>query len=120
MDNHIVLVGKMARDPELRHVGATSTPTVRFTLTVYRSWMNKQTREKKDEIAHYEVVAFGDLAVNLCESTQRDDTIIVTGKLAQRVFDNNGHPLTVIEVLAQHIGIDLLSQSVPLDEESVV
>ena len=46
MLNHIVIMGRFTRDPELRRTGS-GTAVTSFTLAVDRDFPNKQTGEKE-------------------------------------------------------------------------
>ncbi|MEF9990710.1 MAG: single-stranded DNA-binding protein [Romboutsia sp.] len=39
--NNVVLLGRLTKDPELRYVGKSQTPMVKFTLAVERKYKNK-------------------------------------------------------------------------------
>ena len=45
MLNHIVLMGRLTRDPELRHTGS-GIPVASFSLAVDRDFANKETGER--------------------------------------------------------------------------
>ena len=45
MLNHIVLMGRLTRDPELRHT-STGTPVASFRLAVDRDFASKETGER--------------------------------------------------------------------------
>ena len=48
MLNHIVIMGRLARDPELRHT-QTGTPVASFTLAVDRDFKDKNTGERQTD-----------------------------------------------------------------------
>ena len=48
MLNHITIMGRLTRDPELRRTGS-GVPVASFTLAVDRDIANKQTGEKETD-----------------------------------------------------------------------
>ena len=51
MLNRIILMGRLTRDPELRHT-QTGTPVASFSLAVDRDFKDKQTGEKAVSYTH--------------------------------------------------------------------
>ena len=114
-DNAITLIGTLTRDPTLFTVGR-GTQMCRFTLAMSHQYKDGGT--KKTQTNYYEVRSFSDLAINFVESCRRGDSVIVVGKLSQHTHDDAGKPSTVVEIFAQHIGLDFLKQSTPFDEST--
>ncbi len=114
-DNALTLIGTLTRDPTISTVGR-GTRMCRFTLAMSHQY--KEGDVKKTQTNYYEVRSFADLAVNFAESCRRGDSVIVVGKLSQHTHIDSGKPSTVVEIFAQHIGLDFLQQSTPFDESA--
>ena len=48
--NHVVLVGRLTRDPELRYIPGSNTPVATFTLAIDRDYKNKDGSTTTDFI----------------------------------------------------------------------
>ena len=48
MLNHITIMGRLTRDPELRYT-QTQTPVASFTLAVDRDYSNRDTNERQTD-----------------------------------------------------------------------
>ena len=53
--NHVVLVGRLTKDPELRYIAGSGTPVANFTLAVDRELLKKDGTKETDFIP-YEVM----------------------------------------------------------------
>ncbi len=104
--NTVTLVGNVTRDPELRFT-PTGQPTATFGLAVNRRWQNRQTQEWEEATSFFDVVCWREMAENSAESLQRGSRVIVTGRLEQRTWENNGEKKSKIEIVADEIGPSL-------------
>ena len=59
MLNHIVLMGRLTRDPELRHTGS-GLAVASFSLAVLRDWKDKDGNSRRSAEVVAEHVYFGD------------------------------------------------------------
>jgi single-strand DNA-binding protein len=92
MLNHIVLQGRLTRDPELRHTG-TGTAVASFTLAVDRDY----NREEVDFIA---CVAWRNSAEFVEKYFHKGDMMIVSGRLQIREYtDKAGNRRRTAEVV---------------------
>lgn len=48
--NHVVLVGRLTRDPELRYIPGTGTPVTKFSIAVDRDYKKKDGTKETDFI----------------------------------------------------------------------
>lgn len=48
--NHVVLVGRLTKDPELRYIPGTGTPVASFTLAINREYTKKDGTQEADFI----------------------------------------------------------------------
>lgn len=105
--NSIVLVGNVARDPELRFT-PTGQATATFGLAVNKRWQNRQTQEWEESVSFFDVVCWREMAENVCESVTRGSRVIVEGRLEQRSWETDkGEKRFKVEVVADEIGPSL-------------
>lgn len=101
--NAVTFVGNVTKDPELRFT-PTGLATVTFGLAVNESYKNKQG-EWEEKTSFVDVVCWREMAENVSESVIRGTRVIVTGKLAQRNWQNEaGEPRSKLQVNADEIG----------------
>jgi single-strand DNA-binding protein len=104
--NAITLVGNVTKDPELRFT-PTGQATLTFGLAVNRRWQNRQTNEWEEQTSYFDVVCWREMAENVSESLTRGSRVIVTGRLEQRSWEQEGERRTRIEVIADELGPSL-------------
>ena len=80
MLNHIVLMGRLTRDPELRHTG-TGTAVASFTLAVDRDFKNQNGEKETDFI---DIVAWRSTAEYVSKYFTKGRMAVVTGRLQIR------------------------------------
>lgn len=112
MDNSVTIVGRVLRPPLMSTSGEDKTPRTRLTLVVTRRWNDMRTKEPKSSQSFFEVSCFGELAENVKESCTVDDEIVVMGKLTYREFTEHGNKNTRVEILADHVALNLTHGSI--------
>ena len=101
MLNHIVIMGRLARDPELRHT-TTGTPVASFRLAVDRDFKDKTTGERATD--WIDVVAWRGTAEFVTRYFTKGRMAVVEGRLQVRNWtDKNNQPRTTAEVVADNI-----------------
>lgn len=99
--NRVVLVGRMVRDPELRHTPAGAA-VCSFSLANGRSYT--QGSEKKEQTSYFDIVAWSKLGELIAEYCKKGTQIAVEGRLQQRTWnDSEGNRKSKIEVVADNI-----------------
>ena len=81
MLNHIVLMGRLTKDPELRSTG-TGTPVASFRLAVDRDFGNRETGEKQTDFI--DVVAWRHTAEFVSRYFSKGRMAVVSGRLQSR------------------------------------
>ena len=101
MLNHIVIMGRLARDPELRHT-QTGTPVASFTLAVDRDFKDKNTGERTTD--WIDVVAWRGTAEFVSRYFAKGRMAVVEGRLQIRDWtDKDGNKRRAAEVVADNI-----------------
>ena len=99
--NKIVLMGRMTRDPELRHT-QTGTPVASFTLACDRDFKDKQTGEKETDFI--DVVAWRQTGEFVSRHFAKGRMAVVEGRLQIRGWtDKEGHKRRNAEVVADNV-----------------
>src|ERR671929_1062658 len=105
--NTVTLVGNITRDPELRFTN-TGQATATFGLAVNRSWVDRQSNERRESTSFFDVVCWREMAENVSESLQKGSRVVVTGRLEQRSWETpEGERRSKIEVIADEVGPSL-------------
>ncbi len=100
MLNHIVIMGRLVADPELRTTpGGVTVATVR--LAVDRDFKNKQTGERETDFIN--VVAWRQTAEFISRYFTKGRMAVVEGRLQIRPYtDRDGNKRTAAEVVAEN------------------
>lgn len=100
MLNHITIMGRMTREPELRRT-AQGTAVVSFTLAVDRDFQSGGSERQTDFI---EVVAWKGTAEFISKYFHKGSMTVVSGRLQMRKWtDNNGNNRISAEVVADNV-----------------
>lgn len=100
MLNHIVIMGRLVRDPELRHT-AQGTPVVSFTLAVDRDYQSGGSEKQTDFI---ECVAWRGTADFVSRYFHKGSMAVVSGRLQMRAWtDKNDNKRVSAEVVADSV-----------------
>ena len=101
MLNHVVIMGRMVRDPELRQLD-NGTSVTSFSVAVDRNYVDKTTNERQADFLH--VVAWRQTAEFVCKYFHQGDMIALEGSLQSRKYtDKDGNNRTAIEIVASNI-----------------
>ena len=98
--NHISIMGRLVRDPELRHT-QSGTPVVSFTLSVDRDFKTQSGEKETDFI---DVVAWRSTAEFVSKYFSKGRMAIVAGRLETRNWkDKEGNSRKAVEVVAESV-----------------
>jgi len=84
MVNIVVLVGRLVKDPELRHAG--ETPVCNFVLAVDRNFKNSEGEREADFLP---VVVWRKLAEICAEHLKKGRLVAVTGRIQVRHWEDD-------------------------------
>ncbi len=104
--NSITLVGNVTRDPELRFT-PSGQANARFGLAVNRRWQDRASGEWQEATSFFDVVCWREMAENASESLSKGSRVIVSGRLEQRSWEQEGQKRSAVEVIADEIGPSL-------------
>lgn len=98
MINKVILMGRLTKDPELRHTGA-GTPVCSFSLAINNGYGENQTTD------FINCVAWNKTAEFVAKYFQKGSMIIVIGKIGSRSWDGpDGKKHYATEVVASEVG----------------
>ena len=101
MLNRIILMGRLTRDPELRHT-QTGTPVASFSLAVDRDFKDKTTGEKATDFI--DIVAWRQTAEFVSRFFTKGRLAVVEGRLQLRDWtDKDGNKRRSAEVVADNV-----------------
>jgi len=101
MLNHIVLMGRLTRDPELRRT-QSGVPVVSFSLAVDHDVPNKETGERG--VDFIDIVAWRQTAEFVSKYFSKGRMAVVSGRLQIRSWtDNTGAKRRAAEVVADNV-----------------
>ncbi|HEY8395849.1 MAG TPA: single-stranded DNA-binding protein [Bacilli bacterium] len=98
--NRVILVGRLTKDPELRHTN-NDIPVVQFTVAVNRPFQSRSGERQADFI---NCVAWRQQAENLARFMRKGSLIGVEGSLQTRSYDDpNGVRRFITEVICDSV-----------------
>ena len=101
MLNRIILMGRLTRDPELRHTGS-GTPVASFSLAVERDFRDKTTGQRATDFI--DVVAWRQTGEFVSKFFQKGSMAVVEGRLQMRDWqDRDGNKRRSAEVVADNV-----------------
>lgn len=100
MLNHVILIGRLVQDPELRYTPG-GVPVGSFTLAVDRAFTNQQGERATDFI---DIVVWRQLAETCANHLSKGRLVAVDGRLQIRQFETqDGQKRRVAEVVANDV-----------------
>jgi single-strand DNA-binding protein len=102
MVNHVVLLGNLGRDPEVRRIGDGQNVT-RLSVATHET-IRKRTSERERQTEWHEVVAWGALGERAAKDLRKGSGVLVEGRLQTRLWsDFRGNKHITAEVRADRI-----------------
>lgn len=115
MLNKIILMGRLTRDPELRHT-QNGTAVVSFSLAVDRDYKDQSGERETDFI---DIVAWRGTAEFVSRYFDKGRMAVVEGRLQVRTWmDNDGNNRRSHEVLASSVYFGDSRRTTPLDADA--
>ena len=100
MLNHIVIQGRLTKDPELRRT-SSGIPVASFCVAVERDWPNKETGEKETDFI--DCVAWRQTGEFVSKYFTKGSMIVVSGRLQIRNWtDKDGVKRKSAEIVADN------------------
>jgi len=84
--NHVILVGRLVRDPELKSL-STGTNVSSFSIATSRTWKDK-AGQKQEQAEFHNLVAWGRTAEIACQYCKKGSLILIEGRLQTRKWQD--------------------------------
>lgn len=98
--NHVVLVGRLTKDPDLRYTPGEGTPVVNFTLAINRGYKNKEGKNEADFIF---VEAWNKQAENIAQYCFKGSMVGVQGSLKVDTYMHQEQKRSITKVRANQV-----------------
>lgn len=102
MINHVVVVGRLTRKPELKFT-ANGTKYTQFSVAVQRNFKNNSGKYEADFI---NCLMWRNAAENFVKFTNKGSLVGVEGRIQTRSYDKDGRTIYITEVVSE--GFSLL------------
>ena len=83
--NHVVLIGRLTRDPELRYIAGTGTPVANFAIAVDREFSGKDGKKETDFI---DIQVWGKSAENCANYIGKGSLVAIQGSIRIDSYQN--------------------------------
>lgn len=101
--NLVLLAGNLTKDPEVRYTPGGKA-VADLSLAVNRTWMDRQTNEKKEEVCFVDVVTWGRQAETCGEYLSKGSPVLVEGRLQLDKWETqSGEKRSKLRVRARRI-----------------
>jgi single-strand DNA-binding protein len=105
-DNTVTVIGNVTRDPELRFT-PSGMAIASFGLAVNRVWTDRQSNERKEQVSFFDVKCWAQLGENVSASVAKGNRVIVSGRLEQQSWEQDGQKRSKVEIVADEVGPSL-------------
>lgn len=78
--NRVILLGNLTRDPQVKYIPSGSAVT-ELGLAVNRTWFDKNTNQKREEVTFVEVTLWGRQAEIAGEYLSKGRSVLIEGRL---------------------------------------
>lgn len=112
--NRSVLIGRLARDPELRYT-ANGTANCQFTLAVERPFKNQNGEKEADFI---NIVAWRQLAETCANYLKKGRLTALEGRIQVRHYEKDGRKVYVTEVVADNVRFLESNRNNPTEDQT--
>ncbi len=99
--NKVILLGRLARDPEVRYTNGNNTLVASFGLAVNRRFAKEGEERQAD---FFNIVAWGKTGEFCSKYFKKGQQVSIVGRLQSRSYDDlDGKKVYVTEVVAEEV-----------------
>ena len=98
--NHVVLVGRLTKDLELRYIAGNGTPVANFVLAVDREFAGK---DGKKETVFLNIQVWGKSAENCANYIGKGSLVAVQGSIIIEKYEKDGERRTFTKINANKV-----------------
>lgn len=115
--NHVVLVGRLTRDVELRYIAGSGTPVAQFAIAVDREF----SKDGKKETDFIDIQVWGKSAENCANYIGKGSLVAIQGSLRIDTYDKDGEKRKATRINANRVKfLDTKKDGNKSDETSFV
>ena len=101
--NKVILVGRLGKDPELRHM-INGDSVCNFSIATSETWNDKDTGEKKERTEWHRIEAWRRLAEICGDYLNKGKQVYIEGKLQTDAWeDRDGNKRYTTKIVAQNM-----------------
>ena len=100
--NKVILVGRLGKDPEVRHLENGAT-VANFSMATSETYKDRQTGERREQTEWHNVVLWRGLAEVVEKYVKKGDMLYVEGKLRTRSWEKDGITRYTTEVVGDNM-----------------
>ncbi len=100
--NKVILVGRLGKDPEVRHLENGAT-VANFSMATSETYKDKTTGERKEITEWHNIVLWRGLADVAAKYLHKGDMVYIEGKLRTRSWDKEGVTRYTTEVIGDNM-----------------
>ncbi len=78
--NRVILMGNLTRDPQVRYI-PSGTAVAELGLAVNRTWYDKSTNQKKEDVTFVDITVWGRTAEIAGEYLSKGRSVLIEGRL---------------------------------------
>ena len=104
MSARLPIAGRLTKDPELTFLNS-GKPMVKFSVATSKRFKNDQGQWEDRDTSFWDCTAFGPLAENIAESTQKGTGVIVLGDMHQEFWEKDGEKKSAWRVNVEDLAV---------------
>ncbi|RDY22859.1 single-stranded DNA-binding protein [Romboutsia maritimum] len=97
--NHVVLIGRLTRDPELKYLAGSGTAVANFAIAVDREF----TKDNKKETDFIDIQVWGKTAENCANYLGKGSMCAVQGSLRIETYEKDGEKRKATKINANRV-----------------
>ena len=85
--NQVTIMGNLTKDPVLKYT-PSGVAVISFSMATNRSWVDKATGEKKEDVQYHNVVFWQKSAEVISQYVFKGNSLLIQGRLQTRSWDD--------------------------------
>ena len=85
--NQVTIMGNLTKDPVLKYT-PSGVAVISFSMATNRSWLDKATGEKKEDVQYHNVVFWQKSAEVISQYVFKGNALLIQGRLQTRSWDD--------------------------------
>ena len=116
--NHITIVGRLVRDPELKTIPTSGNSVINVDIATSRTWYD-QEKQKKEKTEFHKVVAYGKTAEIMNQYLTKGQLVGIEGRLETRTWEGkkDGIKRYSTEIIVERMQMGPKAQAKPEAEK---